>query len=121
MAELQTQYTEKLKQKEELKEKAEHTEKMLDRAFKLVTGLAGERIRWEQTVQDLEEKMGYLVGDVLVASAFLSYCGPFLSNYRDDLVEKLWIREVRTQSTKTIQKLKTSPMFMVSISLSIFR
>ena len=38
--------------------------------------------------------MGYLIGDVLIASAFLSYTGPFLSNYRDDLVEKQWIAEV---------------------------
>ena len=45
MAELQQQYTEKLKQKEELKEKAEHTEKMLQRASQLVSGLAGERER----------------------------------------------------------------------------
>ena len=45
MAELQQQYTEKLKQKEELKEKAEHTEKMLMRASQLVSGLAGERER----------------------------------------------------------------------------
>lgn len=94
MAELQQQYTEKLKQKEELKEKAEHTEKMLDRASKLVSGLAGERVRWEQTVEELEEKLGYLVGDVLIASAFLSYTGPFLSNYRDELVQKQWITQV---------------------------
>ena len=53
MAELQKQYTEKLKQKEELKEKAEHTEKMLDRASKLVSGLAGERIRYERRLEAL--------------------------------------------------------------------
>ena len=47
-----------------------------------VSGLAGEKIRWEQTVKDLESKMGFLVGDCLVAAAFLSYMGPFLSNYR---------------------------------------
>ena len=51
-------------------------------------------IRWEQTVEELEEKMGYLAGDVLIASAFLSYTGPFLSNYRDDLVQKQWMAEV---------------------------
>ena len=45
--------------------------------------------------QDLEEKMGYLIGDVLIASAFMSYMGPFLSNYREDLVNKNWIIEVR--------------------------
>ena len=51
MAELKQQYDEKLAQKEELKRKAEHTELMLDRASKLVSGLAGERIRWQETVK----------------------------------------------------------------------
>ena len=48
-------------------------------------------------MEELEEKMGYLAGDVLIASAFLSYTGPFLSNYRDDLVQKQWIAEVRIE------------------------
>ena len=51
MAELKQQYDEKLAQKDELRRKAEHTEMMLDRASKLVSGLAGERTRWEQTVE----------------------------------------------------------------------
>ena len=50
MAQLKQEYDEKLAQKEDLKKKAEHTEMMLDRASKLVSGLAGERDRWEQTV-----------------------------------------------------------------------
>ena len=50
MAELKQQYDEKLANKEDLRKKAEHTEMMLDRASKLVSGLAGERDRWEETV-----------------------------------------------------------------------
>lgn len=38
--------------------------------------------------------MGYLSGDCLMAAAFMSYMGPFLSNYRDELVQKKWIEEV---------------------------
>ncbi|XP_052234681.1 dynein axonemal heavy chain 2-like isoform X14 [Dreissena polymorpha] len=95
MAELQKQYQEKQDQKEELKRKAAHTELMLDRAAKLVSGLAGERVRWEQTVKDLEERLGFLIGDCLIAAAFMSYIGPFLSNYRDELVQKVWLAEVK--------------------------
>ena len=40
--------------------------------------------------------MGYLVGDCLVAAAFLSYAGPFLSNYRDELVQQTWLKQVNT-------------------------
>ncbi|XP_052771287.1 dynein axonemal heavy chain 2-like isoform X2 [Mya arenaria] len=95
MAELQKQYQEKQEQKEELKRKAAHTELMLDRAAKLVSGLAGERVRWEETVKDLEERLGFLIGDCLIAAAFMSYIGPFLSNYRDELVQKVWLAEVK--------------------------
>lgn len=38
--------------------------------------------------------MGYLVGDCLIAAAFLSYMGPFLSNYRDEIVQHRWMKEV---------------------------
>ena len=48
---LQKQYEEKLVTKEELKKKAELTELRLDRAAKLVHGLAGERVRWEASVK----------------------------------------------------------------------
>ena len=51
MEQLKKEYDEKLAQKEELRKKAEHTEMMLDRASKLVEGLAGERERWELTVE----------------------------------------------------------------------
>lgn len=66
-------------------------------------GLAGEKIRWEETVSTLEEKIGYLVGDCLAASAFLSYMGPFLSNYRDELTKTKWLEEVPVTNRCTIE------------------
>ncbi|XP_065175861.1 dynein axonemal heavy chain 2-like isoform X2 [Sycon ciliatum] len=92
---LKRQYDEKLKMKEELKANAEMLALKLDRAGKLVSGLAGERVRWEANVLLLEEAISYLVGDCLMAAAFMSYAGPFLSNYRDDLVENIWLKKVR--------------------------
>ncbi|XP_035375794.1 dynein heavy chain 2, axonemal [Electrophorus electricus] len=90
---LKRQYDEKLTQKEELRKKSEDMELKLDRAGKLVSGLAGERVRWEETVKGLEKDMGYLVGDCLLAAAFLSYMGPFLSNYRDELLTTIWMKQ----------------------------
>uniref|UniRef100_A0A3Q1IX48 Dynein axonemal heavy chain 2 n=1 Tax=Anabas testudineus TaxID=64144 RepID=A0A3Q1IX48_ANATE len=92
--ELKKQHAEKLAMKESLRKKSDEMEVKLDRADKLVTGLAGERIRWEERVAGLEENMGYLVGDCLLAASFLSYMGPFLSNYRDELLA-VWMKEVR--------------------------
>ncbi|XP_044040597.1 dynein axonemal heavy chain 2-like isoform X2 [Siniperca chuatsi] len=91
---LKKQHGEKLATKESLRKKSDEMEVKLDRADKLVTGLAGERVRWEERVAGLEENMGYLVGDCLLAASFLSYMGPFLSNYRDELLD-IWMKEVR--------------------------
>lgn len=48
---LKKQYDEKLAQKEELRKKSEEMEVKLQRAGLLVSGLAGEKARWEETVQ----------------------------------------------------------------------
>lgn len=50
MAELKKAYDEKLAQKEDLRKRSEHMEMMLDRASQLVSGLTGEKERWEITV-----------------------------------------------------------------------
>ena len=41
--------------------------------------------------------MGYLPGDCLIAAAFMSYMGPFLSEYREQMVQKIWLAEVITR------------------------
>ncbi|XP_040604880.1 dynein heavy chain 2, axonemal isoform X1 [Mesocricetus auratus] len=109
---LKKQYDEKLAQKEELRKKSEEMELKLERAGMLVSGLAGEKARWEETVQGLEEDLGYLVGDCLLAAAFLSYMGPFLTNYRDEIVNQIWIKKIRSL------QVPCSPRFAIDSFLS---
>ena len=59
---------------------------MIDRGVKLVDGLAGEKTRWEATLIELDETYEQLIGDCILAAAFMSYCGPFPSEYRDSLI-----------------------------------
>lgn len=49
-------------------------------------------------LQGLKENMGYLVGDCLLAASFLSYMGPFLSNYREELLA-IWMTQVERSRT----------------------
>ncbi len=91
---LKTQYDEKMAIREKLGKEIEYSEMMLDRATRLISGLAGEKMRWEETVKDLELQIGFLVGDCLLAAAFLSYMGPFLSEYREEVLEKVWLPQV---------------------------
>ncbi|XP_076026906.1 dynein axonemal heavy chain 2 [Genypterus blacodes] len=108
---LKKQHNDKMAMKESLRKKSEDMEVKLDRAGKLVTGLAGERLRWEERVAGLEENIGYLVGDCLLAVSFLSYMGPFLSNYRDELLA-IWMKAVREL------EVLCSPGFSFSVFLS---
>lgn len=73
---------------------AEQLRLKLERAALLVDCLSGEKIRWEQTVEILDEQYSKLPGDCLVATAFVSYLGPFVSQYRDLLLGQ-WIKEVK--------------------------
>lgn len=50
LEELKQQHSEKIATKDSLRKKSEEMELKLDRADKLVTGLAGERVRWEERV-----------------------------------------------------------------------
>jgi dynein heavy chain len=93
---LHCRYEESSTKKRVLEEELADLEGKLARAEKLVTGLAGERVRWEASITGFEAALAALPGDALLAAAFLSYAGPFPSEYRDHLVAKTWLPQVRT-------------------------
>ena len=45
-------------------------------------------------LQALDAKKAQLVGDCLLTSSFLSYCGAFTYDYRDAMVYQLWLNDV---------------------------
>lgn len=51
----------------------------------------------EASIADYEAALGCLPGDVVVASSFMSYAGPFPSEYRDELVKHTWLPQVRVR------------------------
>jgi dynein heavy chain len=52
------------------------------RADKLIGGLGGEKIRWQETVASLTRAAVNVVGDVVVAAGAIAYSGPFTPLYR---------------------------------------
>ncbi|XP_011309286.1 dynein heavy chain 2, axonemal [Fopius arisanus] len=92
---LQTNYDEKMNEKEYLIRLAEELTLKLKRAAMLVEGLSGERIRWEKTLEILSQLYERLHGDCLICSGYLSYFGPFTSIYRNEMI-KIWVNEVTT-------------------------
>ena len=74
---------------------AEKTGRKAALAERLISGLSGERARWTDTVEKLKVAEGRLPGDVLLASAFVSYAGPFNLQFRNELVEGKWVPDLK--------------------------
>ena len=62
-------------------------QRRLDLANRLTSALADENVRWAEGVEKLNQDKEVLVGDVLLASAFISYIGPFTKKYRTRLLK----------------------------------
>eukprot|EP00899_Mesostigma_viride_P014884 jgi/Mesvir1/23397/Mv21091-RA.2 len=112
VAALKDKYETSTASKEALQKESDELEIKLERAEKLVSGLAGEKSRWEASISTFEEKMTALPGDCLVAAGFLSYAGPFPSEYRESLVKNTWLVQVRELS------IPASPDFDFSLFLA---
>ncbi len=95
LLDLKFQYDEKAELKEKLRIQSELTELKLTRAEKLVSGLAGERDRWEKSIKKYEDAMRFLPGDCLLAAAFMSYAGPFNTAYRQHLLNGIWLAQTK--------------------------
>ena len=73
---------------------ADKTETKAKLADRLINGLSGENKRWNETIKVFDVQAGRLVGDVLLASSFVSYCGPFNMAFRVELVADKWLKDL---------------------------
>eukprot|EP00919_Chromeraceae_sp_WS-2016_P024794 GHVR01058592.1.p1 GENE.GHVR01058592.1~~GHVR01058592.1.p1 ORF type:complete len:1591 (-),score=375.53 GHVR01058592.1:134-4906(-) len=90
--ELNKQFQEAMESKNALEQKAQQTKRKMDQANKLINGLAGEKTRWTEDSNNFAERRKRLVGDVCLASAFVSYCGPFNSEFREKLNSEYFLK-----------------------------
>lgn len=50
-----------------------------------------EKIRWGQSIKSFEAQEKTLCGDVLLTAAYVSYVGSFTQQYRQELVDCMWV------------------------------
>jgi len=115
---LQAKYDAAEAEKRRLQDEADLTSRRLNAASALINGLSGERKRWGQQAKDLEDSGNRLVGDVALASAFLSYAGPFNQEYRQMLVQQYWLRDLEERKLPFTRTLTSDlTQFLVSDAL----
>mmetsp|Transcript_6338 Transcript_6338/g.7541 ORF Transcript_6338/g.7541 Transcript_6338/m.7541 type:complete len:277 (+) Transcript_6338:337-1167(+) len=94
LKELRDSLTVTTEEMEAYKADLEQLQAKIERGDKLITGLADEKERWEKSLITLDEQYYNLVGDVAMASAFMSLCGPFPADYREEM-NQIWMEKVR--------------------------
>ncbi|WAR27202.1 DYH12-like protein [Mya arenaria] len=83
LADLKATFKEMTDKKEQLEFQVDLCGKKLVRAEKLIGGLGGEKTRWTQAAEQLQNTFDNLIGDVLISAGVIAYLGVFTSAFRE--------------------------------------
>ncbi len=113
---VQAMYDDAMREKQTLLDDAQSCRRKMLAATALIGGLGGEKERWTQQSKEFEEQIGRLVGDVLLATGFLSYSGPFNQEFRV-LLMKEWESELCRRCVPFSPDLNISYMLVDSLTI----
>lgn len=74
-------------QKKRVEDEVELCKNKLIRAESLIGSLGGERSRWTQAAQSLQNLYDHLPGDILISCGVIAYLAPFNMKYRGNCVD----------------------------------
>ena len=103
------QYESAMKEKKRLTEAAAVCRRKMALAATLISGLSGEKLRWTVQCRAFKEQVVRLVGDAILATAFLSYAGPFNQEFRSRLMD-IWKRTLKMRDIPFTQNLNVTQM-----------
>jgi len=106
-------------EKQDAMDQVERGQKKLDLAQRLINALASENVRWAENIVQMEADKELLIGDVLLASAFISYIGPFTKPFRTELMDKKFTPFLRDAFTKACGEGNVIPISLVSDPVKI--
>jgi dynein heavy chain len=93
-------------EKKDLEDKAAKTKKKMDQANRLINSLQDNKERWMRSAAEFKSLKQRLVGDVAKACAFVSYCGPFNSEFRGKLLDEYFHVDLLAKEIPVSEDLK---------------
>ncbi|ETN45168.1 uncharacterized protein HMPREF1541_10045 [Cyphellophora europaea CBS 101466] len=93
IATYKTEYAALISETQAIKTEMSRVQTKVDRSVRLLDSLSSERGRWEEASHSFETQIQTLVGDVVIASAFLAYGGLYDQQFRKSMVDD-WLHQL---------------------------
>ncbi|CBZ52837.1 GA26239, related [Neospora caninum Liverpool] len=97
LGKLVAEYDAAIAEKNAVEAEANKCRTKLDMAQRLMNALGSEGTRWQQSIENFNEELRVMVGDVLLASSFVAYAGVFTKKYRDWLKNEKFAQFLRSK------------------------
>ncbi|XP_037924624.1 dynein heavy chain 5, axonemal isoform X2 [Hermetia illucens] len=117
LQEVKEQYDAAVSEKQRLTDAANVCLRKMTAATALINGLTDEKERWTNQSKEFKIQLGKLVGDVLLATGFLSYCGPYNQDFRANLI-KTWMGILKQRKIPFTLNLNIINMLVDSATVS---
>lgn len=95
MSDLNEKFRKQMSEKQVLEDQAAKTKKKINTARQLISSLTGERDRWSKFASEIGDAKRRLVGNCSLATAFISYCGPFNAEFRHLLQHEYFVGDMK--------------------------
>ncbi|CAH0663656.1 unnamed protein product [Spodoptera exigua] len=93
IAKLNAYLIEKEEEKKRMEEDINQCLARMDRANRLLNGLSSERVRWINTIKELDVAKVNLLGDILLSACAVGYITPFTDEFRRKIMGE-WIKQI---------------------------
>lgn len=118
MIKLQADTEEKDREFKKTNEEVQNLRITLSAAEELFEGLKSEEVRWSKDRENLKISKEKLIGDVLLSSAFLSYCGPFSYEFRKRIIYQRWRDDIVAKNINISENFTVAGLLADELTIS---